>query len=273
MRRLRADSNSQLRIGKAVCAVDVLKSLVTCLCSKTNLTSHKAPSRSWQTLSFLPSAQILEKVISEKMFLFFSRCKCRSCHEKIAQWLYTRVFQNSRFSLKKKAEPTKHKPGGYIERIQKDFWFRLSLRGPLASWSLTIFSSFHLPPSGSVVPLAIFSSTYCFAEIKVKSWEVERSKKGVECDAEVKFLNFNYCSPPAHLLLTSRSPPAHLTTLSFPSKMVKLWVTGGSLKHGQNKKSFWICFVCILLLSAQSASARERDWLTRLLTSWCIALF
>ena len=32
-----------------------------------------------------------------------------------------RVFQDSRFSLKKKAEPTKHKPGGYIERIQKDF--------------------------------------------------------------------------------------------------------------------------------------------------------
>ena len=32
-----------------------------------------------------------------------------------------RVFQDSRFSLKKKAEPTKHKPGGHIERIQKDF--------------------------------------------------------------------------------------------------------------------------------------------------------
>ena len=32
-----------------------------------------------------------------------------------------RVFRNSRFSLKKKAEPTKHKPGGHIERIQKDF--------------------------------------------------------------------------------------------------------------------------------------------------------
>ena len=64
-------------------------------------------------------------------------------------------------------------------------------------------SSFHLPPSGSVVLLAIFSSTYCFAEIKVKSWEVEHSKKEVECDAEV---NFNYCSPPAHLPLTSCSP-------------------------------------------------------------------
>ena len=35
--------------------------------------------------------------------------------------MYTRVFQDSRFSLKKKAEPTKHKPGGHIERIQKDF--------------------------------------------------------------------------------------------------------------------------------------------------------
>ena len=35
--------------------------------------------------------------------------------------------------IKKKAEPTKHKPGGHIERIQKDFWFGLSLRGPLAS--------------------------------------------------------------------------------------------------------------------------------------------
>ena len=30
-----------------------------------------------------------------------------------------RVFQD--FHLKKRAEPTKHKPGGYIERIQKDF--------------------------------------------------------------------------------------------------------------------------------------------------------
>ena len=47
--------------------------------------------------------------------------------------MYNRVFQDSRFSLKKKAEPTKHKPGGHIERIQKDFWFGLSLRGPLAS--------------------------------------------------------------------------------------------------------------------------------------------
>ena len=28
----------------------------------------------------------------------------------------------------------------------------------------------------------------------------------MECDAEVEVLNFNYCSPPAHLLLTSRSP-------------------------------------------------------------------
>ena len=35
--------------------------------------------------------------------------------------ILTRVFQDSRFSLKKKAEPTKHKPGGHIERIQKDF--------------------------------------------------------------------------------------------------------------------------------------------------------
>ena len=47
--------------------------------------------------------------------------------------VFSRVFQDSRFSLKKKAEPTKHKPGGHIERIQKDFWFGLSLRGPLAS--------------------------------------------------------------------------------------------------------------------------------------------
>ena len=37
------------------------------------------------------------------------------------QCMWDRVFRNSRFSLKKKAEPTKHKPGGYIERIQKDF--------------------------------------------------------------------------------------------------------------------------------------------------------
>ena len=44
-----------------------------------------------------------------------------------------RVFRDSRFSLKKKAEPTKHKTGGHIERIQKDFLFGLSLRGPLAS--------------------------------------------------------------------------------------------------------------------------------------------
>ena len=35
--------------------------------------------------------------------------------------MFNRVFQDSRFSLIKKAEPTKHKPGGYIERIQKDF--------------------------------------------------------------------------------------------------------------------------------------------------------
>ena len=38
-----------------------------------------------------------------------------------ANCLFLRVFQDSRFSLKKKAEPTKHKPGGHIERIQKDF--------------------------------------------------------------------------------------------------------------------------------------------------------
>ena len=36
-------------------------------------------------------------------------------------YINTRVFQDSRFSLKEKAEPTKHKPGGHIERIQKDF--------------------------------------------------------------------------------------------------------------------------------------------------------
>ena len=130
----------------------------------------------------------------------------------------------SKDTLKKNKMSTPPHNWGVPRKIisRRRGWSNKSRGLALALKVWPFFASFHLPPSGSVVPLAIFSSTYCFAEIKVKSWEVERSKKEMECDAEVEFLNFNYCSLPAHLLLTSRSPPAHLTTLSFPSKMVKL---------------------------------------------------
>ena len=110
------------------------------------------------------------------------------------------------------------------------------------------FASFHLPPSGSVVPLAIFSSTYCFAEIKVKSWEVERSKKEMECDAEVEFLNFNYCSLPAHLLLTSCSPhhpliPKKWSTFKRPEdplNLVQIKNPFGSFQCDPQAYAWWV---------------------------------
>ena len=36
-------------------------------------------------------------------------------------FMYSRVFREFKIFIEKKAEPTNHKPGGYIERIQKDF--------------------------------------------------------------------------------------------------------------------------------------------------------
>ena len=47
--------------------------------------------------------------------------------------MYTRVFQKNTFSKKLKAEPTTHQPGGLFKQIQKDFWFRPSLRLPPAT--------------------------------------------------------------------------------------------------------------------------------------------
>ena len=111
----------------------------------------------------------------------------------------------SKDTLKKNKMSTPPHNWGVPRKIisRRRGWSNKSRGLALALKVWPFFASFHLPPSGSVVPLAIFSSTYCFAEIKVKSWEVEHSKKEVECDAEV---NFNYCSPPAHLPLTSYSP-------------------------------------------------------------------
>ena len=67
----------------------------------------------------------------------------------------------------------------------------------------------------------------CRGHLEIKSWEVERSEKEVEYDAEVEFLNFNSCSPPAHLLLTS--PTSH--SLHF-------WLSGGTFYTWVTKKPF-----------------------------------
>ena len=64
------------------------------------------------------SAEEMEQVYDD----YFDDDVLDDCQEVIIK-LNIRVFRNSRYSFKKKVEPTKHQPGGYIERIQKDFLF------------------------------------------------------------------------------------------------------------------------------------------------------
>ena len=70
----------------------------------------------------------------------------------------------------------------------------------------------------------------CRGHLEIKSWEVERSEKEVEYDAEVEFLNFNSCSPPAHLLLTS--PTSHSLHFWLSGGTFYTWVTKNPLGSG-----------------------------------------
>ena len=67
-------------------------------------------------------SSLLQSSLISKANFFIFMCLDILPVTNIAQdQVHSRVFQDSRISLKKKAEPTKHKPGGHIERIQKDF--------------------------------------------------------------------------------------------------------------------------------------------------------
>ena len=54
------------------------------------------------------------------------------------------MFRNSRFSCRKKAQPATHLPGGYIERIQKEFFILTIFKGSSAAESISFQMYFSL---------------------------------------------------------------------------------------------------------------------------------